>query len=167
MKKLIALVTLALGALLCQAPAHAIAFKATLTSGAEVPPILDEGSGGIGTFVLNDAQTRLTYDVLLFGLDLDGLQTPSNAFDSVTRAHFHNAAVGVNGGIVFGIIDTAPALTARSLGANGIRETVIFRRSSRVARAAPRSRHRRRPSRSCRRCRDGRRRGATHSPDRV
>src|SRR3954471_14414537 len=87
-------------------------FTATLTHDQEVsnPPIPDEGSSGFATFVLNDAQTQLTYDVQLFGLDLDGNQTPANANDNVTRAHFHRAPTGVNGGIVYGIIDATTAL---------------------------------------------------------
>jgi hypothetical protein len=87
-------------------------FTATLTNDQEVsnPPIPNEGSGGTGVFVLNDAGTRLTYDVQLTGLDLDGLQTPANPNDNVTRVHFHRAPSGTNGGIVYGIIDASPAL---------------------------------------------------------
>jgi hypothetical protein len=86
----------------------AITFKATLTHDQEVsnPPIPNEGSSGVGTFVLNDAQTQLSYDVQLFGLDIDGLQT-ADPNDNVTRAHFHRAAAGNNGGIVFGMIDSS------------------------------------------------------------
>ena len=96
---------------LVAAPARAsMIFTATLTSAQENPAIPDEGSGRTGTFVLNDAMTRLTYDVQLFGLDIDGLQTPGNANDNVTRAHFHRGPPGSNGGIVFGIIDGSPTL---------------------------------------------------------
>src|SRR3954471_17167580 len=78
-------------------------FTAHLTHDQEVatPGIPDEGSSGEATFVLNDAHTQLTYDVQLFGLDLDGNQTPANPNDNVTRAHFHRAPTGVNGGIVY------------------------------------------------------------------
>src|SRR4051812_38624755 len=87
-------------------------FTAHLTHDQEVatPGIPDEGSSGEATFVLNDAQTQLTYDVQLFGLDLDGNQTPANPNDNVTRAHFHRAPTGVNGGIVYGIIDASATL---------------------------------------------------------
>jgi hypothetical protein len=90
----------------------ATTFVANLTHDQEVanPPIPDEGSSGFGTFVLNDAQTTLTYDVTLTGLDLDGLQTPANPNDNVTRVHFHAAPAGVNGGIVYGIIDGSATL---------------------------------------------------------
>ena len=87
-------------------------FGAIITHDQEVsnPPIPNEGSSGIGTFILNDAATQLSYDVQLFGLDLDGNQTPANPNDNVTRVHFHAAPAGSNGGIVFGIIDSTPAL---------------------------------------------------------
>jgi hypothetical protein len=89
-----------------------IRFGANITHDQEVanPPIPNEGSGGVGTFILNDAMTQLSYDVQLFGLDLDGNQTPANVNDNVTRVHFHSAPAGQNGGIVFGIIDTNAAL---------------------------------------------------------
>lgn len=84
-------------------------FNAKLTHDQEVsnPPIPDEGSSGFATFVLNAAETQLSYSVQLTGLDLDGLQTPGNPNDNVTRVHFHRAPVGSNGAIVFGIIDGA------------------------------------------------------------
>ena len=90
----------------------ATTFTANITHTQEVsnPPIPDEGSSGTGVFILNDAGTALTYDVQLFGLDLDGLQTPANPNDNVTRIHFHAAPFGVNGGIVYGIIDGSPTL---------------------------------------------------------
>jgi hypothetical protein len=88
----------------------AITFTANITHDQETPATPDEGSSGVGTFVLNDAQTRLTYFVQLTGLDLDGLQTPGNANDNVTRAHFHNAPPGVAGSIVYGIIDASASL---------------------------------------------------------
>src|SRR5262245_12989526 len=102
-----------------------IIFQAQLTHDQEVvsPPIPNEGSSGIAIFVLNDAQTRLTYDVHLFGLDLglvrkspNGLVnsadagTTANTTDDVLRGHIHRANAGVNGGIVFGFIDGSVAL---------------------------------------------------------
>ena len=82
-------------------------FQAIITHDQEVvnPGIPDEGSSGIGIFELNDAQTSLRYSILLSGLDLNGLQTPGDPNDNVTRTHIHAAAAGVNGGIVFGQID--------------------------------------------------------------
>jgi hypothetical protein len=90
----------------------ATTFTANITHTQEVsnPPIPNEGSSGTGTFILNDAGTALSYDVQLFGLDLDGKQTPTNPNDDVTRVHFHAAPAGANGGIVYGIIDGSPTL---------------------------------------------------------
>jgi hypothetical protein len=62
-------------------------------------------SGGFGTFELNAAQNAFAYDITLFGLDIDGLQTPSNANDDALRFHIHAAPAGSNGGIVFGMKD--------------------------------------------------------------
>jgi hypothetical protein len=85
-------------------------FTATLTHTQEVstPPIPNEGSSGTAVFILNSAGTRLTYDVQLSGLDLGGQTADPN--DDVTRAHFHAAPAGSNGGIVYGIIDQSPTL---------------------------------------------------------
>jgi hypothetical protein len=89
-----------------------IEFRANLTHDQEVsnPPIPNEGSSGVGVFILNDAQNALSYDVTLFGLDIDGLQTPNDPNDNVTRTHFHFAPPGQNGGIVFGQIDGQASL---------------------------------------------------------
>jgi hypothetical protein len=94
----------------CIAAQPAIAevqFMAILENEQEVsnPPVPEQGSGGIGFFILNDAQNALSYDVTLTGLDIDGFQTPANPNDNVTRVHFHAAPAGTNGGIVFGQID--------------------------------------------------------------
>ena len=94
-------------------------FTAQLDESNEVsnPPVPEQGSSGTGTFVLNDAMTRLTYDVTLVGLDLGGMtaettddRTPLDPNDNVTRVHFHRAPTGQNGGIVYGIIDGSPTL---------------------------------------------------------
>lgn len=84
-----------------------LVFTATITHDQEVasPPVPDQGSSGTGTFILNDAMTALSYDITLFGLDIDGLQTPGNGNDNATRFHIHAAPAGFNGGIVFGMKD--------------------------------------------------------------
>ncbi len=86
-------------------------YKANITHDQEVG-VPDEGTSGFGTFILNTdvSPPTLSYDVTLLGLDLDGLQTPGDANDNVTRTHFHAAAFGVNGGIVFGQIDPSASL---------------------------------------------------------
>ena len=68
-------------------------FHATLTGSAEVPPN-DSTAFGTATLTLNAQQTRLTMHLTLFGLHLD----------NVTGLHIHNAPVGVNGPVVFGMI---------------------------------------------------------------
>ncbi len=99
-------VCLLTGARFAARPAEAdTEFRANITHEQENPPIPDEGASGVGIFILNEAQTALSYNITLFGLDIDGLQTPANANDNVTRTHIHNSPIGVNGGIVFGQID--------------------------------------------------------------
>ena len=89
-------------------PAEAVTlFQAIIENEQEVanPPVPEQGSGGIGLFELNDAMNALSYDITLFGLDIDGLQTPGNANDNANRFHIHAAQAGQNGGIVFGMKD--------------------------------------------------------------
>jgi hypothetical protein len=89
-------------------PAGAVTlFQAVIENEQEVanPPVPEQGTGGVGLFELNDAMTALSYDITLFGLDIDGLQTPGNANDNANRFHFHAAQAGQNGGIVFGMKD--------------------------------------------------------------
>lgn len=82
-------------------------FRAIIENEQEVanPPVPEQGTGGIGFFELNDAMNALSYDITLFGLDIDGLQTPGNVNDNATRFHIHAAPAGNNGGIVFGMKD--------------------------------------------------------------
>lgn len=117
MKNPLAGVLLAAGLALGVAPASAaVVFFANMTHDQEVanPGVPEQGSSGRATFVLNDAQNALSYDIQLFGLDLgriapDGnpnLPIPAgNASDDVTRIHIHRAPAGTNGGIVFGMVD--------------------------------------------------------------
>lgn len=119
----VAFVTASLLAAAGQAQAS-IMFRAVMTHDQEVPAQPNEGTSGIATFVLNDAQNRLTYDVRLTGLDLRRINTTppnygltggpvpgdANPNDDATRMHIHRAAAGVNGTIVFGMFDTGVAL---------------------------------------------------------
>src|SRR5262245_4367670 len=91
--------------------AHAtVVFNATLTGAQEVPPQPNENTGGTAKFVLNDAQTQLTYDVKLFGLDMsfvaaNGLtpaagDLPAGVGSNIAlRMHIHRNIAGVNGPI--------------------------------------------------------------------
>jgi Ca2+-binding RTX toxin-like protein len=74
-------------------------FTASISGGNEVPP---NPSLGTGTFtgVLNRAQTKFDFTAQIANLDLFQ-QTPATT-DNITAAHFHNAAPGVSGGIVWG-----------------------------------------------------------------
>lgn len=77
-------------------------FHATLSGDQEVPSNASTASG-TAVLELNEAQDRLTIDIQINGLDLDGNQTVST-LDDVTIAHIHAAPAGANGGIVFGFI---------------------------------------------------------------
>lgn len=105
----------------CGTAQSSIVFQALLTNDQEVaiPPVPFQGSSGIAIFVLNDAMTRLTYDVRLTGLDLRGVTNggpfqaipgDSDLNDNVTRMHIHRNFAGLNGNIVFGMIDALLAL---------------------------------------------------------
>jgi hypothetical protein len=112
MRRFLTFAPLVFAMVLVAVPAAAVTkFYANITHDQEVsnPPVPEQGSSGIGYFELNDTQTALSYDIQLFGLDLDGLQTPGNVNDNVTRTHFHAAPPLSNGGIVFGQIDTVNA----------------------------------------------------------
>jgi hypothetical protein len=109
-KKLVAVSLLAAIAFLVARPAEAVTkFRAIIENEQEVanPPVPNQvpESGGMGVFELNDAMTALSYDVTLFGLDIDGLQTPNNPNDNAARFHIHAAPAGQNGGIQFGMKD--------------------------------------------------------------
>lgn len=126
MKKSFVISLLAFAILATGETAHAfLMFQAIMTHDQEVatPGIPDEGSSGLATFVLNDAGTRLTYDVQLVGLDLRGVSAtgvpgqpipgesgPPDTNDNVTRMHIHRNIAGLNGNIVFGMIDASAAL---------------------------------------------------------
>lgn len=77
----------------------AIVLTAILTGGQEVPPNASNASG-FATFVLNDAQTTLSMDAIVFGLDFTGSQTPDNTNDNLVNAHIHaGTGTGVNSGL--------------------------------------------------------------------
>jgi hypothetical protein len=44
---------------------------------------------GTATFVLNDAQTALTYTATIFNIDVTGSQTPTDTNDNLLNAHIH------------------------------------------------------------------------------
>jgi hypothetical protein len=108
LNKLVAAALVATVTLMFARPAEAVTrFRAIIENEQEVanPPVPEQGTGGMGEFELNDAMTALSYDITLFGLDIDGLQTPANANDNANRFHIHAGPAGTNGGIVFGMKD--------------------------------------------------------------
>lgn len=108
--KLIVAALLATVTLIFAGPAEAVTrFRAIIENEQEVanPPVPNQTpeSGGTGVFELNDAMNALSYDITLFGLDIDGLQTPNNPNDNAARFHIHAGPAGTNGGIQFGMKD--------------------------------------------------------------
>ncbi len=77
-------------------------FSAFFSEDQENPPTSSTKSGS-ALLQLNVTEDALSYNMLFTGFDFDGLQTPS-PLDDVVGLHFHNAPVGINGPIIFGII---------------------------------------------------------------
>jgi hypothetical protein len=55
------------------------------TSGGALRPI----PSGTATFLLNDAQTALTFTATISNIDVNGLQTPGDTNDNLLNAHIH------------------------------------------------------------------------------
>ena len=98
-------------------PAVAEQFTSNLNGDQEVPPVVSLATG-TAQLMLNASKDSLTYFIQLFGLDLDGTQTPSNLNDDVVAMHFHDAPTvsritrlteGVNKGSQNGPGPRAPA----------------------------------------------------------
>src|SRR5262245_50715321 len=88
-------------------------FRVILEGDQEVPANNSTASG-VGTVIFDSEAVAASYSFDIQGFDFGPItgsapQTPS-PLDDVTRTHFHNAADGVNGRIVFGQIDANPAL---------------------------------------------------------
>lgn len=98
-----------------RAATAATIFTAVLTNSQEVatPPVsptTDAGaprvSFGNATLQLDDAQTALTYQITVFGIDLTHSQSP-DLNDDLRAAHIHApGAPGFNAGVVFGFLGT-------------------------------------------------------------
>ncbi len=85
-------ITLSVTALLVLSGTPSIAetvYEATIT-GSQVVPVTPSGAYGTVTLIVDDAGTEAAYTVNFAGLD--GTQT---------AAHFHNAAPGENGSVLF------------------------------------------------------------------
>ena len=85
----------------------------TLTNGQENPPVtaptLTSGlprpaSFGTATFILNDAQTALSFTATIFNIDVNGTQT-ADTNDDLVAAHIHASPTvtpTTNAGVVWG-----------------------------------------------------------------
>jgi CHRD domain len=98
---LIAICTIAAMSFIGGSASAATVFIANLT-GSQENPATGSSATGVGTFILNDAMTALTYNITVNGIDFNGSQTPANLNDNLVAAHFHAGAAGVNGPVVFG-----------------------------------------------------------------
>ena len=82
-------------------------FVANLTGSQENPAVTTSAFGS-AVLDLNAAQTQLTIDIEIVGLDLGPAAgtTPQTASlqDDLTNLHIHNAPAGLNGGVVFGMV---------------------------------------------------------------
>ena len=91
LRHLVALIVV-IAALVPAASFAGTGFSAVLNAAQEVPTNASTATG-VGTCVLNDAQTQLTYTVMYTGLVANR-----------TASHFHGPALaGVNAPVVFGI----------------------------------------------------------------
>jgi len=79
-------------------------FSANL-DGAQQPVPVVTPAGGVAILRLSPAADQLEFTIELVGVDLDGNQTPGVASDDVLGLHIHRAPPGVNGPVVFGLID--------------------------------------------------------------
>ncbi len=80
-------------------------FVAVISALSEVPPNPSPGFGN-GYFVLNNAGTQLSYNISYVGL-----------VGARTAQHIHKAAVGSNGGIVFGLTGATGTNAGTIIGA--------------------------------------------------
>ncbi len=127
---LISTITIAVG-LACAATAHAASFfTATLTGAQEAPVPGLPGATGTANFVLNDAQTQLSFTATINGIDFTGSQTTGTTADNLTNAHIHAPAPpGTPAGVVWGFIgspfnDNNPSDAVVTPFASGVGGTV-------------------------------------------
>jgi hypothetical protein len=93
--------------------AGAATLYTTFATGAQEVPANASTATATGNFTLNDAGDAFSYQITVSGLDFGprsacspttaGCASPTGQ-DDVTIMHFHNAAAGANGPIVFDII---------------------------------------------------------------
>ncbi len=103
--------------------AHAGTIFVAPMSGANEVPSNDSTNTGTATFELNDAETELSYDIVVSSFDLLGLGLAGA--NDISGLHLHNAAPGVNGPVVFGIFGPNMDADDRTVTIN-INGTVSF-----------------------------------------
>lgn len=116
--------------LACAPAAHAVTvFTATLSGAQEAPNPGSPTGSGFATFLLNDAQTQLTWTAIITGgIDFTGSQS-AGTNDNLTNAHIHRAPPGVAGPVIWGFIgtpfnDNNPTDTVVTPFTNGLGATV-------------------------------------------
>ena len=106
------------------AAAAPIFLSATLTGAQETAPVAT-AAFGTADFVLNDAQTQLSFTATIFGIDVTGTQS-ADPGDNLVAAHIHAPAPpGMNGGVKWGFFgapdnDTNPDQLVVTPFASGI-----------------------------------------------
>jgi hypothetical protein len=80
-------------------------FTASLSGDQEVPLPITTLAMGTASLLLNDVSTLLEIDIEIVKLDLDGSQTPGDINDDMIGVHIHRGASGINGPVVFGLIN--------------------------------------------------------------
>lgn len=114
-------------------PLHAGAitlFTAALDSAQEVAPAGASSSTATGTgqFALSDDGSTLTYEIRFSGVDfssLAGVDAPDDPVATAAALHFHDAARGANGGVVFGIFGPAQDDDDRSVSFDAVEQVTL------------------------------------------
>lgn len=102
---LISAVAVAVG-MACAPSAHAVTvFTATLDGAQEAPGPGSPTATGFANFILNDAQTTLSWNATISGIDFTGSQSATTS-DNLVNAHIHRAPPGVAGPVIWGFIGT-------------------------------------------------------------
>jgi hypothetical protein len=116
----------------------ATTLTATMTNAAESPPTspttaaaVPRTSSGTATFVLNDAQTAMTFTATVTGIDFTGTQS-ADVNDNLTAAHIHASATvtpTTTAGVVWGFFgspfnDTTPNDVVITPFATGVGGTI-------------------------------------------
>ena len=113
---LLSIAVVVFGTLLASTSAYGdTSFSAILTNGQENPPTVPTLSAGAGggarpasfgtaTFLLNTAETSMTFTATIFNIDFTGTQT-ADPNDNLVAAHIHagpTVSPTTNGGVVWG-----------------------------------------------------------------